>query len=159
MQLITEVAQRFGWSANWTRDVSRGALALVCLTAGKTLCKLSDGDFAAFAQALAEAPSACRDAWMRNSARAFSLHQTCYELRICQQPPRMAPPGKATIAERLQAIIQPPIRRQRCASWPLVDEELADQLPGKAEEQIESFLRPRAAVFPHPAIARLRRPD
>ena len=34
---ITEVAQRFGWSANWTRDVTRGALALVYLTAGKTL--------------------------------------------------------------------------------------------------------------------------
>jgi hypothetical protein len=24
VQLITEVAQQFGWSANWTRDVSRG---------------------------------------------------------------------------------------------------------------------------------------
>ena len=37
VQQITEVAQRFGWSANWTRDVTRGALALVCLTAGLSL--------------------------------------------------------------------------------------------------------------------------
>jgi site-specific recombinase XerD len=111
VRLIMEVAERFGWSANWTRDVSRGALALVCLTAGKTLCQLDDGDFAAFAQALAEAPSAGRDAWMHNSARVFSLHQACYELRICQQPPRMARPGKATIALRVQAISQPGLRK------------------------------------------------
>ena len=30
---IVEVAERFGWSANWTRDVSRGGLSLLCLTA------------------------------------------------------------------------------------------------------------------------------
>jgi site-specific recombinase XerD len=111
VQRVTEVAQRFGWSANWTRDVCRGALALLCLTAGKTLSQLSDGDFAAFAQALAEAPTAPRDAWMHNSARMFSLHQACYELRICQQPPRMARPGKATIAQRAQEISQPAIRK------------------------------------------------
>lgn len=58
VQMITEVAQRFGWSANWTRDVSRGGLALICLTAGKTLSQLSNEDFAGFARALAEAPSA-----------------------------------------------------------------------------------------------------
>src|SRR6516164_1974253 len=110
VQQITEVAQQFGWSANWTRDVTRGALALVCLTAGKTLTELDDDDFAAFAQALAEAPTAGRDAWMHNSARVFSLHQACYELRICQHPPRQARPGQATIAQRVQAISQPGIR-------------------------------------------------
>ena len=110
VQQVTEVAQRFGWSANWTRDVTRGALALVCLTAGKTLAELRDDDFAAFAQALAEAPTAGRDAWMHNSARVFSLHQACYELRICQHPPRQARPGQASIAQRVQAISQPAIR-------------------------------------------------
>jgi integrase len=48
---------------------------------------------------------------VHNSSRAFSLHQACYELRICQEPPRMARPGKATIAERVQAISQPGIRK------------------------------------------------
>jgi site-specific recombinase XerD len=111
VQRVTGVAQRFGWSANWTRDVCRGALALLCLTAGKTLDQLSDSDFATFTQALAEAPTAPRDAWMHNSARMFSLHQACYELRICQQPPRMARPGKATLAQRTQEISQPAIRK------------------------------------------------
>ena len=111
MQRVAGVAQRFGWSANWTRDVSRGGLPLICLAAGKALGELSDGDFAAFAQALAEAPSAAHHTWVHNSSRAFSLHQACYELRICQEPPRMARPGKATIAERVQAIGQPGLRK------------------------------------------------
>jgi hypothetical protein len=64
VQQVTEVAQRFGWSANWTRDVARGALALVCLTAGKTLAQLGDGDFDAFGRALAEAPSAGHHSWV-----------------------------------------------------------------------------------------------
>ena len=55
VRLVTGAAHRFGWSANWTRDACQGALALVCPTAGKTLGELGDGDFAAFAQALAEA--------------------------------------------------------------------------------------------------------
>ena len=78
VQRVTEVAERFGWSANWTRDVSRGGLALICLTAGKTLDQLDDGDFAGFAQALAEAPSAGHHTWVHNSSRVFSLHQACY---------------------------------------------------------------------------------
>ncbi len=69
---VTEVAQRFGWSANWTRDVCLGGLALFCLTEGKTPGELGDDDFAAFAQTLAEAPNAGRDAWMHNSAPVFS---------------------------------------------------------------------------------------
>jgi site-specific recombinase XerD len=109
VQQVTGVAERFGWSANWTRDVSRGGLALLCLTAGKTLGQLGDGDFAAFARALAEAPSAGHHTWVHNSARMFSLHQACYELRICQEPPRQARPGKATIAQRVQRISQPGI--------------------------------------------------
>jgi hypothetical protein len=87
---VVEVADRFGWSANWTRDVSRGGLALVCLSAGKSLVELTDADFTEFAAALADAPTAAADAKWHNSARAFSLHQACYELRICQHPPRMA---------------------------------------------------------------------
>lgn len=108
---VVEVARQFGWSANWTRDVCRGGLALVCLTAGKTLFELTDADFTAFAVTLAEAPTAGADAKSHNSARGFSLHQACYELRICQHPPRMARPAKATIEQRLQAtVVQPKIR-------------------------------------------------
>jgi len=91
--------------------VSRGGLALVCLAAGKTLGQLGGADFAAFAQALTEAPSAGHHTWVHNSARAFSLHQAWYELRICQRPPRMAWPGNASLQQRMPAISQPEIRK------------------------------------------------
>ena len=108
---IVEVAERFGWSANWARDVSRGALSLLCLTAGKGLEELTDDDFEAFARDLADAPSAGPHTWTHNSSRLFSLHQACYELRICQRPPRQARPGRATLEQRMQAIPQPHIRK------------------------------------------------
>ncbi len=108
---IVGVAERFGWSANWTRDVSRGGLSLLCLTAGKTLDELTDDDFEAFARELADAPSAGPHTWTHNSSRLFSLHQACYELRICQRPPRQARPGRATLEQRMQDIVQPHIRK------------------------------------------------
>ncbi len=107
---IVGVAEQFGWSSTWTTDVSRAGLSLLCLTAGKTLDELTDDDFDDFARSLAEAPSAGQHTWTHNSARVFSLHQACYELRLCQRPPRQARPGKATLAQHLQAIPQPNIR-------------------------------------------------
>ena len=64
---------------------------------------------------LADAPSAGPHTWTHNSARLFSLHQACYELRICQQPPRQATPGQATLEQRMQAIPQPTHPRGRAA--------------------------------------------
>jgi len=107
---IVQVAEQFGCSSTWTSDVSRGGLSLLCLTAGKTLDELTDDDFDDFARSLAQAPSAGHHTWTHNSARLFSLHQACYELRLCQQPPRKARPGKATLAHHMQAIPQPNIR-------------------------------------------------
>ena len=148
VQQITEVAQQFGWSANWTRDVTRGALALVCLTAGKTLSQLCDDDFAAFAQALAEAPTAGRDAWMHNSARVFSLHQACYELRICQQPPRQARPGQASIAQRVQAISQPGIRAAALRYLTTVAATLRPNTVGLRADSLIVFSEYLAAAHP-----------
>jgi hypothetical protein len=87
---LTEVAERFGWSANWTRDLVSGGLALLCLWAGRTLAELNDADFARCADELAAAPSATPSARGHTSARLFSLHQACYELRICSTTPRTA---------------------------------------------------------------------
>lgn len=108
---VTEVARRFGWSSNWTSDVTRGGLALMCLWARKDLCSLNDADFDAFAAELSASPSAGRDARIHNQARLYSLHQACYELRICQRPPRKAMRRGATPAELLEAIPQLEIRR------------------------------------------------
>jgi hypothetical protein len=66
-------------------------------------------DFHDFARSLAEAPCAGQHTWTHNSARVFSLHQACYELRLYQRPPRKARPSKATLAQRMQAIPQPNI--------------------------------------------------
>jgi hypothetical protein len=55
---LAEVAAGFGWSALWTRDMTSGGLALLCLWAGKTLAELRDDDFARFAVELAAASSA-----------------------------------------------------------------------------------------------------
>jgi len=111
VERIVEVARRFGWSANWTRDVSRGGLAIVCLWAGKALDELTDADFDAFTVAVDGAPSARRDTRSHNHARAFSLHQACYELRICARTPRKNRPPAATLAQTLHALPQPEIRR------------------------------------------------
>jgi integrase len=108
---VVEVAQRFSWSPNWTRDVARSALALLCLWSGNALDELTDDVFDAFTAALADTPSAGRDARLHNQARAFSLHQACYELRICARTPRKNRPAAATVAETLQAVPQPDIRR------------------------------------------------
>jgi len=76
-----------------TAGIRRRHGAPICLIAGKTLRQLNDEDFAEFARALADAPNAGHHSWVHNSARAFSLHQACYELRICQDSPQMARRG------------------------------------------------------------------
>ena len=108
---VSEIARRYSWSANWTRDVARNALAMLCLWSGNELDGLTDDVFDAFTAALADTPSARRDARLHNQARAFSLHQACYELRICARTPRKNRPPAATVAETLQALPQPEIRR------------------------------------------------
>jgi integrase len=104
------VAGRFGWSSNWKRDLVAG-MAMLCLWADKSLDQLTGADFEGFAVELAACPSAGRQARSHNSARLFSLHQACYELRICDCPPRKAMPRAATLAETLEALPQPKIRR------------------------------------------------
>jgi integrase len=134
---VAGVAGRFGWGANWTRDVSGGGLALICLTAGKSLDGLTDEDFAVFARNLAAAPSAGPHTWTHNSSRAFSLHQACYELRICQQPPRQARPGKASLEQRAQQITQPGIRKAALRYLTTVASTLR---PGTVDARADSLI-------------------
>jgi hypothetical protein len=92
VERLREVAGRFGWSVNWTKALIAG-MAIICLWSAKTLDELDDTDFEAFVAALNECPSAGRDAKAHNSARAYSLHQVCYELRICQRHAAHEPPA------------------------------------------------------------------
>jgi integrase len=107
---LTEVTRRFGWSANWTRDLVAG-LAMLCLWAGTDLGGLSGADFERFVAELGTCPSVGHDARSHNGARAFSLHQVCYELRICDCPPRKNMRRAASLAETLKAIPQTEIRQ------------------------------------------------
>ena len=108
---VSEIARRYSWSANWTRDVATNALAMVCLWSGNDLDELTDDVFDTFTAALADTPSSRRDARLHNQARAFSLHQACYELRICHHTPRKNRPPAATVTETLQALPQEEIRK------------------------------------------------
>jgi integrase len=107
---VREVAVRFGWSADWTRDLVAG-MALLCLWAGKRLGELDGADFERFLAEIDRSPSAGRDTRAHNGARIFSLHQVAYELEICHCPPRMNKPGPASLAQVVEAIPQPDIRR------------------------------------------------
>jgi hypothetical protein len=97
----------------------------------------ADEDFAVFARDLAAAPSAGPQAWTHNSSRAFSLHQACYELRICQQPPRMARPGKASLQQRAQQITQPGIRKAALRYLTTVASTLR---PGTVDARADSLI-------------------
>jgi hypothetical protein len=107
---LIALAEPLGWSANWTRDVT-AALALVCLWAATTVDGLNDEVLTAFADAVDAAPSATVATRGHNHARLLSLHQACYQLRVCQHPPRKRMRRPATLAERVEAIAQPEIRR------------------------------------------------
>src|SRR5262249_2857224 len=85
-----------------------------------------------------------------NSARVFSLHQACYELRICQQPPRQARPGQASIAQRVQAISQPGIRAAALRYLTTVAATLRPNTVGLRADSLIVFCEDLAAAHPHP---------
>jgi hypothetical protein len=116
VQQVTEVAQRFGWSANWTRDVTRGGLALVCLTAGKTLSELCDDDFAAFARALAGAPTAGRDAWMHNSAKCSASIRPAMSCGSASTRRGRPGPARRPSPSGCRRSASPPSAPPRCAT-------------------------------------------
>src|SRR5262249_1275446 len=91
--------------------------------------------------------------WVHNSARAFSLHQACYELRICQQPPRMARPGEASLAQKVQTISQPGIRTVALRYLTTVTATLRPSPVGLRADSLIVFCEYLADA--HPAIASL----
>lgn len=150
---VRDVGHRFGWSANWTTDVSRGGLALLCLWAGKSLAELDDGDFAGFIAALEASPSAGKDCRSHNQARLFSLHQACYELRVCDTPPRKNRPRAATAVEYLAAVPQEEIRRVARRYVEVVATTLRPNTVWLRAESLIVFAEYLAAH--HPGVTRL----
>ena len=157
VEKIVKVAGQFNWSNNWTRDVSRGGLAVMCLWAGKVLDELTDADFDAFSVAVDTAPSARRDARNHNHARAFSLHQACYELGLCTTTPRKNRPRAATLAETLEALPQPDIRRVALRYLEVVSSTLRPSTVLMRADSLIVFGEYLAAD--HPDVVRLEQLD
>jgi hypothetical protein len=109
---VAEVGRRFGWSSNWTRQVSVLALATMGCWVGKPLDGLTEDDFAGIAAELEQAAHLSTSARAHARTRLFALQQACYQLGLLSRPPRKAGPVAQGPAELVQAIRQPEIRRE-----------------------------------------------
>ena len=148
VQQITEVAQRFGWSANWTRDVCPRRAGPDLPDRGQDPQPARRWRLRRVRPGPGGGAQRGPPSWVHNSSRAFSLHQACYELRICQHPPRQARPGQATIAQRVQAISQPGIRAAALRYLTTVAATLRPNTVGLRADSLIVFSEYLAAAHP-----------
>ncbi|MFV2074104.1 MAG: tyrosine-type recombinase/integrase [Thermoanaerobaculales bacterium] len=107
------VARELGWSANWTRQVARHTLPVVCTWAGKGLAALGEGDLADFRAELERTVYLSESARTRARTRALAVHQVCFQLRLVASPPGRGVAEPARTPAQLAALIpQPAIRRE-----------------------------------------------
>jgi integrase len=109
---VAQVGQRLGWSANWTRQVCRHTLPVVCLTAGKTLDELTEGDLAGFVGDVEQAAHLSASARLHAPKRLFAIWQACWELGIVTTRPRRTGRPALSPIEQAEQIAQPAIRRE-----------------------------------------------
>jgi integrase len=100
-----------GWSANWTHQVIRHTMPVLCLWLDKTLTELTVDDFAA---AATEANQACVRASTRDRfiGRCSALWQLCFQAGIVDEPPPDPKPPSRSPVEHASTIAQPEIRRE-----------------------------------------------
>jgi integrase len=109
---VARVGQWLGWSTNWTRQVCRHTLPVVCLAAGKTLDELTEGDLTRFACDVEQAAHLSASARLHAPKRLFAIWQACWELGIATVPPRRAGRPALSPIEQAEQIGQPAIRRE-----------------------------------------------
>lgn len=109
----TAAAADLGWSANWTRQVVRHAVPIVCLAAGKSFAALTDDDLAALDAQIDGAAAASVSARAHFRHRLFAVAQLCFQADVLASPPRRrtARPAR-TAAEIAGDIPQPAIRTE-----------------------------------------------
>jgi len=112
VERVAAAGRRLGWSENWTRQVSRLAVPIVCLHAGVDLDGLRDEDFTAALGELADAAGVSASAATKARTRLFAARQACYQLGIVAHPPRKAGPVAHTPPELAAPVRQPVIRRE-----------------------------------------------
>jgi len=109
---VAQVGQRLGWSTNWTRQVCRHTLPVVCLAAGKTLDELPEDDLDEFARDVDQAAHLSISARLHAPKRLFAIWQACWELGIATALPRRAGRPALSPIEQAEQIGQPAIRRE-----------------------------------------------
>lgn len=104
-------AGELGWSANWTRQVIRHTMPVLCLSLDKTLAEVTVDDFAA---AAAEAQQACVRTSTRDrfTGRCLALWQLCFQAGVVDEPPPDPKPPSRSPVEHASTIVQPELRRE-----------------------------------------------
>ena len=101
-----------GWSENWIHQVAVLALSLVAVVTGKTLDELGDADFDRVIAECERAAGISASARFRLHTRIFALRHICFQLGVCDIPPRKAGPSARSAAQHAGTIRQPDIRRE-----------------------------------------------
>lgn len=100
-----------GWSVNWTRQVIRHTMPVLCLSLDKTLTEIAVDDFAV---AASEAERACVRTSTRDRfiGRCSALWQLCFQAGIVDEPPPDTKPPSRSPVEHASSITQPELRRE-----------------------------------------------
>ncbi len=150
------VAERLGWSTNWTRQVIVHTAPVLCLWRGTTIASLTDDDFdaAAIEADRVDVRASTRD---RFAGRCLALRQLCFQDGIVQLPPRDSRAAALSPAEHAAHIVQPQIRREVVRYAELITITLR---PSSAQMRIKA-IRVLAdwLATEHPDVARLDQLD
>jgi integrase len=154
--MAASVAERLGWSSNWTRQVIRHTAPVLCLWLGKTFTELTDDDFDTAARE-AERTNVRASAAARFTGRCAALRQLCFQARIVDRPPRDSKPPALSPVEHAAAIVQPGIRRDVVRYAEVISTTLR---PATAQTRIKA-IRVLADWLAdhHPDVARLEQLD
>ena len=107
----SEAGRSLGWKDIWVHRVCVDALALVCLCTQQPMNDITDNDLDIVEGAVGEAPSLSANHRQKTISQLFGLRRVLYQLGVTDQPARLANRRARTLAETLEAIPQPEIRR------------------------------------------------
>jgi integrase len=108
-----EVGRLLGWSENWTRQVIRHALPVLCTWAAKSLDELADDELSRFIDEVERAAFLSESARYRVHTRLFAMGQVLFQLGVVSHPPRPFNRSPARTPDELAALVpQPAVRRE-----------------------------------------------
>jgi integrase len=106
-----DLGRMLGWSENWTRQVVRHALPVLCAWVGKALDELADHDLTRFIDEVERSVFLSASARYRVHTRLFAMGQILFQLGALSRPPRQFNRSLArTPVELATSVPQPAIR-------------------------------------------------